>query len=490
VITEDFSIVITPDVLSQTSRHVAGDLENERGGFLLGNRYRCPNTGREYIVIDQYVEADYVESTDVSLTFTHEAWGQLEENLTGKFYGKKLVGWYHSHPGMSIFLSEHDKLLHEERFAEPWMIALVLEPKKKLGGFFAWSNGKLDPNHYVNFYELLGGEQRESVILWKNYEGFDPLLDAPPQRGQLPASTSQTGGETLFKSDDRSGEEPRRGFLPLWLQGNLSWFVAGILLLLTFIVSAAYVWPQWYQRPSPNVNQANPFALLEVAPRSRGVVDFGTNKISIQLDVRGLAEDVAKGMKTTILLDGRTAQIKKSWDGHAALVEASAVLRDKVAGLKDALVDENGMRIEGTFEYNGLRGSFDKPVEKLQVLQDSQPNLALADFPEIATKLDPPVAPTRTPVPQPTRTPHQPMPTLNRTPSPAPAPTPTPPVGGERKLQLLRQLAEKETAADALHDQLKSMRDKSSKDYKQLAGALVKVQADIDKIKKKLRAPE
>src|SRR5688500_6281891 len=58
--TESFSIVITPDVLLQTSRHVAGDLEHERGGFLLGNRYRCPNTGREYIIIDQYVEADYV----------------------------------------------------------------------------------------------------------------------------------------------------------------------------------------------------------------------------------------------------------------------------------------------------------------------------------------------------------------------------------------------------------------------------------------------
>jgi proteasome lid subunit RPN8/RPN11 len=490
VITEDFSIVITPDVLSQTSRHVAGDLEKERGGFLLGNRYRCPNTGREYIVIDQYVEADYVESTDVSLTFTHEAWGQLEENLTGKFYGKKLVGWYHSHPGMSIFLSEHDKLLHEERFAEPWMIALVLEPKKKLGGFFAWSDGKLDPNHYVNFYELLAGEQRESVILWKNYEGFDPLLDAPPQRGQLPTSTSQTGGETSFKSDDRPGEEPRRGFLPLWLQGNLSWFVAGILLLLIFAVSAAYVWPQWYPRPSPKENQANPFALLEVAPKSRGVVDFGTNKISVQLEVRGLAEDVAKGMKTIILLDGRTAQIKKSWDGHAALVEASAVLKDKVAGLKVTPVDENGMRIEGTFEYNGLRGSFDKPVEKLQVLQDSQPNLALADFPEIATNLDPPPVPTRTPVPQPTRTPQQPAPTPIKTPLPTPRPTPTPSVGGERRIQLINKLNKKEIAADALRDQLQSIKDKSSKEYKRLAAALVKVQGEIDEINRKLRAPE
>src|SRR4051794_23561374 len=96
--TEGFSIIITSEVLLHTSRHVARSLTQELGGFLLGNRYRCPNTGREYIIIDQYVEAEHTKSTEVSLTFTEETWAQIDATLSGKFYGKKLLGWYHSHP--------------------------------------------------------------------------------------------------------------------------------------------------------------------------------------------------------------------------------------------------------------------------------------------------------------------------------------------------------------------------------------------------------
>jgi proteasome lid subunit RPN8/RPN11 len=186
---------------------VARTLERELGGFLLGNRCRCPNTGREYITIDQCVEAEYTESTDVSLTFKHESWARLDSHLTGKLYGKRLLGWYHSHPKISIFLSEADLALHRARFSEPWMVALVLEPEKHIGGFFVWKNGEIDPNSYVNFYELLDSEKRESVVAWTNYHGVDPVHSTTPTISTH--NTQSRPGHTPVWLDEKTGSDTR-----------------------------------------------------------------------------------------------------------------------------------------------------------------------------------------------------------------------------------------------------------------------------------------
>jgi proteasome lid subunit RPN8/RPN11 len=232
VTTDGFSIVVSSEVLLQTSHHVAQTLDREQGGFLLGNRYRCKATGREYLVIDQCVAAEFTESTAVSLTFTHEAWGQIGDKLSGKFFGKKLVGWYHSHPRMSIFLSEYDLTIHRERFAEPWMVALVLEPQNHLGGFFARSGGRIDPNRYCDFYELLDGEGRESVVAWRNYEGVDHLRGEAPVLSAVNTAAARTSGV-----EDAPG--PTRvpvTTLPGWLQGNAKWYGAAVLALALLIV--------------------------------------------------------------------------------------------------------------------------------------------------------------------------------------------------------------------------------------------------------------
>lgn len=249
--TEGFSIVITSEVLLQVSRHVARTLERELGGFLLGNHCRCPNTGREYIIIDQYLEAKDEESTGVSFTFRHESWGQLEANLSGKLYGKKLLGWYHSHPTMSIFLSEDDIALHRARFSKHWEVALVLEPDKHIGGFFVWNNGKIDPNRYVNFYELLDGGSRESVVAWKNYHGVDPLNGTAPV---VSANNTLSGpGQALaplgvaassVTATDRQDAEPEPP------RGGLYWVTATAALALAALIGWAGVtlYQNWRQQ--------------------------------------------------------------------------------------------------------------------------------------------------------------------------------------------------------------------------------------------------
>ena len=192
------TIVVSQEVLLKVNEHVSQTLERELGGFLLGNRYRCPTTSRDYIIIDQYSPARFTESNEVRLAFTHEAWAQLSDELTGKFLGKLLVGWYHSHPRMDVFLSSHDMDIQTERFPEPWMVALVLEPEKHRGGFFCSREGRVKPNSPVEFFELLERNTRDSVLAWENYTALDPATSATPNLSvNNTATTTSTSSQEI-----------------------------------------------------------------------------------------------------------------------------------------------------------------------------------------------------------------------------------------------------------------------------------------------------
>ncbi len=182
-------VIVSQEVLLKVNEHVSQSLERELGGFLLGNRYRCPNTQCDYVIIDQYSPAKFTESTSVRLAFTHEAWAQLSDELSGKFFGKLLIGWYHSHPRLDVFLSSHDQEIQRERFSESWMVALVLEPEKHRGGFFCERNGRVSPNSPVEFFELLERNSRDSVLAWENYNAVDPSTSSAPALSETNTAT-------------------------------------------------------------------------------------------------------------------------------------------------------------------------------------------------------------------------------------------------------------------------------------------------------------
>jgi len=234
------AIVVSQEVLLKVNEHVSQSLERELGGFLLGNRYRCPSTSRDYVIIDQFSPAKFTESTEVALSFTHEAWAQLSDELSGKFLGKLVVGWYHSHPRMDVFLSSHDMEIQTERFPEPWMVALVLEPEKHRGGFFCARDGRVKPNSPVDFFELLERNSRDSVMAWENYSSLDPVTnEAPNMSAMNTASSTNSGAEEIMAARSQESKKvtkevkgKRRGrkvFAVLLLIAVLGSLAAGVL---------------------------------------------------------------------------------------------------------------------------------------------------------------------------------------------------------------------------------------------------------------------
>jgi proteasome lid subunit RPN8/RPN11 len=223
-----FKLIVTSEVLAKTHAHVSTDLVNELGGFLLGNRYLCPNTKVRFVQIDNYMPAKHASSGPISIEFMNETFQDFIDQKESKFRWKEALGWYHSHPDKGAFLSTKDDEVHRVRFPSQWTVALVIDPNKKEGGFFCWRDGKLGLHAMIDFYELREVRCPPTVthMPWSNYKCFD----------------SQTGEE---RAPQLAGVIDLRGatLAPGWHLRTLEWLkenrafvgVAALLLLALFL---------------------------------------------------------------------------------------------------------------------------------------------------------------------------------------------------------------------------------------------------------------
>ncbi|MBU0496210.1 MAG: Mov34/MPN/PAD-1 family protein [Chloroflexi bacterium] len=167
-------IFFTQHAYLRCMEHAASDLQHEIGGALVGQVLDDVLADARYVVIEDVIPAEHTEFSRVHLTFTQSTLVQLNNTLEDHYPDLQMVGWYHTHPRMSVFLSSYDAWLHRNFFREPWQVALVVEPYRGHGGFFPWQPDRhLDPRAYAGFYEL-ADLQEESVVDWINLEPVQP----------------------------------------------------------------------------------------------------------------------------------------------------------------------------------------------------------------------------------------------------------------------------------------------------------------------------
>lgn len=142
----------------------------EVGGALVGDWCQDEQTGEQYIVVKHVLPARYTKQGAVYLTFTQNTIIDFHAQIEKRFEGEKIIGWFHTHPRMGVFLSHYDTFLHHNFFPEPWQVALVVEPFSSVAGFFIrQAGGVFDPTRYFGFYEMDGANGR-SIVRWQNYQ--------------------------------------------------------------------------------------------------------------------------------------------------------------------------------------------------------------------------------------------------------------------------------------------------------------------------------
>lgn len=121
---------------SDIHRQSVSSLPNETGGFLVG-RVACDQRGCWHVEIEQAVPVEPVSQDPVHFTFTWKDVDRVRSYREER--GKALLGWYHTHPDLGIFLSETDlERTHRVLFSEPFQIALVYDPVRGRAGYFFW----------------------------------------------------------------------------------------------------------------------------------------------------------------------------------------------------------------------------------------------------------------------------------------------------------------------------------------------------------------
>jgi proteasome lid subunit RPN8/RPN11 len=163
----DVRVMCTQEVIEATEEHAERTPNQEVGGILLGEAYR--HKGAIYIRVEKYVPARNRLGQQGSsyFNFSEETWTELLRIKDQRYDQLKMVGWFHSHPGHGIFLSEGmDTEIHRNHFGYPWQTAMVFDPIQHKGGFFIWRASGIEKA--PGFYELFAPDRQRSIVQWRN----------------------------------------------------------------------------------------------------------------------------------------------------------------------------------------------------------------------------------------------------------------------------------------------------------------------------------
>jgi hypothetical protein len=99
------------------------------------------SAGRTRVLVSHVLASAGARGEAACLHFGIEAWLELTPRRRS-LAQHQVVGWYHSHPGIGVFLSGADRDLHDAHFsAFPWYVAVVADPVGGDLGVFGYDGG-------------------------------------------------------------------------------------------------------------------------------------------------------------------------------------------------------------------------------------------------------------------------------------------------------------------------------------------------------------
>jgi proteasome lid subunit RPN8/RPN11 len=136
---------------------VAG-AELERGGLLLGEPFTDAHGAIELVHIRAAVASDDAESSAISLRMSARVWAAAQARLAPH---ERVVGWFHSHPGIGAFFSATDRATQAGFFRELYSIGWVIDPQRDPPrGEHAWFLGPDSVEVGIDAVVLLADTER------------------------------------------------------------------------------------------------------------------------------------------------------------------------------------------------------------------------------------------------------------------------------------------------------------------------------------------
>lgn len=165
-----YGVYINADALRNLKAHLKSNLRVEQGGILFGNAYQDTDLGI-YVDITAAVAAPATVGTGAHLDFTPHSWTGIMDYAKAQHPDDNIVGWYHSHPNLSAFMSGTDMNTQQAFFYHPWCLSIVYDPcREDIKFFLGRTAQQIKPKIYGNVGANLPSEKysekRTDKISW------------------------------------------------------------------------------------------------------------------------------------------------------------------------------------------------------------------------------------------------------------------------------------------------------------------------------------
>jgi proteasome lid subunit RPN8/RPN11 len=135
-------IYVLEHVIDQINQQALADYSLESGGILIGHPfYNISNPKQKFVIITDCVQTHSDNKSGTHFTVMPEELIKARDRTENEFPGLIVVGWYHSHPGLGVFLSSQDMQIVKSIYNADWHVAYVIDHIKKQHGFFYGSKG-------------------------------------------------------------------------------------------------------------------------------------------------------------------------------------------------------------------------------------------------------------------------------------------------------------------------------------------------------------
>jgi proteasome lid subunit RPN8/RPN11 len=178
---EELLIFVDLDVMRDMEAHALSNTRVELGGVMLGQQM-TDDSGRPFVVITDCLRAEHYEATKGSFKFTHETWAQITRQRDEFRPELEMVGWYHTHPGWSVFLSGMDLFICNNFFNRPLDVALVIDPCEQDRGWFQWTDDTKPKTQRTNGFVLMTGRFRQLELdQFARLYNKEPIMTLDPR---------------------------------------------------------------------------------------------------------------------------------------------------------------------------------------------------------------------------------------------------------------------------------------------------------------------
>jgi proteasome lid subunit RPN8/RPN11 len=148
-------VLVDSEVVRQIRQHARSENKTEVCGVLIGRE-----TGA-VIEIAACIAGVKAAQGGAHVTFTQDTWEHIYKIKDKEYPDERILGWYHSHPGFGVFLSDHDTFIHKNFFSSPHQVAWVYDPLSDEEGCFGWQENRIVRLKRIAIVDRRGGERAD-----------------------------------------------------------------------------------------------------------------------------------------------------------------------------------------------------------------------------------------------------------------------------------------------------------------------------------------